>query len=154
MSKQDSHFITVFSLVIGTLATIAIIIFVIARYVGAHTQEREVLSETEYIHKVQRNVAPFEAEAVAGQSNAGVAIAPAAIAASGSAASGGSLSMPTTGKQLFEQTCSACHGPGIAGAPKAGDKAAWAPHLAKGLATLYDHALHGFHGSTGVTPAK
>ncbi len=153
MSKQDSHFITVFSLVIGTLATIAIIIFVIARYVGAHTQEREVLSETEYIHKVQRNVAPFEAEAVAGQSNAGLAIAPATVAASGSAASGG-LSMPTTGKQLFEQTCSACHGPGIAGAPKAGDKAAWAPHLAKGLATLYDHALHGFHGSTGVMPAK
>jgi cytochrome c5 len=149
VSKQDSHFITVFSLVIGTLATVAIVIFVIARYVGAHTQEREVLSETEYIHKVRRNVAPFEAEAIAGQSNAGLAIAPAA-----GAASGGGLSMPTTGKQLFEQTCSACHGPGIAGAPKAGDKAAWAPHLAKGLATLYDHALHGFHGSTGVMPAK
>ncbi len=149
MSKQDSHFITVFSLVIGTLATVAIVIFVIARYVGAHTQEREVLSETEYIHKVRRNVAPFEEEAVAGQSNASLAIARAA-----GAASGGGLSMPTTGKQLFEQTCSACHGPGIAGAPKAGDKAAWAPHLAKGLATLYAHALHGFHGSTGVMPAK
>ena len=62
--------------------------------------------------------------------------------------------MPTSGKALFEQTCSACHGAGIAGAPKAGDKSAWAPHIAKGLPTLYDHALHGFTGSTGTMPAK
>jgi cytochrome c5 len=62
--------------------------------------------------------------------------------------------MPKTGEALFQQTCSACHGAGIAGAPKAGDKAAWAPRIAKGTATLYDHALHGFQGTAGVMPAK
>lgn len=153
MSKQDSHFINVFSMVIGLLVTIAILIFIFARYVGSRTQERQILSDTEYIHRVEQRVTPFQREAIAGQNNAGLAIAPAAGAASSTGSSSG-LGVPTTGKALFEQTCSACHGPGVAGAPKAGDKAAWARHLAKGLATLYDHALHGFHGSSGIMPAK
>ena len=151
MSKQDTHFINVFSLVIGMLATIAILIFVLARYVGSRTQSREIRTETEYIKDVSKRVAPFAQEAIAGQNNAALAIKPSAGAAS---AGSGALGIPTTGKQLFEQTCSACHGPGIAGAPKAGDKAAWAPHIAKGLPTLYDHALHGFTGHTGTMPAK
>ena len=153
MSKQDSHFINVFSMVIGLLVTVAILIFVFARYVGSRTQEREILSDTEYIHRVEHRVAPFEREAIAGQNNAGLAIASAPSSAAAASPAGG-MGIPTTGKALFEQTCSACHGPGLAGAPKAGDKAAWARHLAKGLATLYDHALHGFHGSTGIMPAK
>ena len=148
MSKQDTHFINVFSLVLGVLATAAILIFVLARYVGAHTEGKEVLSDTEYIKDVSKRVAPFAEEAIAGQNNAVPAAAPTAAAGSGTSG------IPTTGQQLFQQTCSACHGPGVAGAPKAGDKAAWAPHIAKGLPTLYEHALHGFHGRSGIMPAK
>src|SRR5690606_19437703 len=37
-----------------------------------------------------------------------------------------------TGQQVFESTCSACHTSGVAGAPKVGDKAAWAPFIDKG----------------------
>jgi len=58
------------------------------------------------------------------------------------------------GKKLFESVCTACHGMGIAGSPKFGDKAAWAPRIAKGLDTLYDHAIHGFQGNAGVMPPK
>ena len=155
MSKQDTHFINVFSLVIGMLVAIAILIFIIAHYVGSHTQARQVLTETQYIKSVAKRVAPFGQEAVAGQNNAAPAIKPAASTAStGSSGGSGATGIPTTGKQLFQQTCSACHGPGVAGAPKAGDKAAWAPHIAKGLPTLYKHALHGFHGHAGIMPAK
>ena len=39
-------------------------------------------------------------------------------------------------------------------APKAGDKAAWAPRMAKGKDTLYQHALQGFQGSSGFMPPK
>ena len=46
------------------------------------------------------------------------------------------------------------HGLGIAGAPKAGDHAAWAPRIAKGKATLYEHAIKGFNGTAGVMPPK
>lgn len=58
------------------------------------------------------------------------------------------------GKSLFGQACVACHGAGIAGAPKFGDKAAWAPRIAQGTATLYQHAIAGFQGKAGVMPPK
>jgi len=43
---------------------------------------------------------------------------------------------------------------GIAGAPKLGEQAIWAPRIAKGMETLFLHALQGFQGETGVMPAK
>ncbi|MFO1408956.1 MAG: c-type cytochrome [Steroidobacteraceae bacterium] len=62
--------------------------------------------------------------------------------------------MPKDGAAPFESTCKVCHGPGLAGAPKAGDKVAWAPRIAQGKATLYEHALKGFTGKTGVMLPK
>jgi cytochrome c5 len=154
VSKQDTHFINMFSLVIGGLVAIALIFFAVARAIGARTEGREARSGTEYAEGVGARVAPFEQEAVAGQNNAALAMPTLAGGASQTGGSAGGLPVPTSGQQLFEQTCSACHGAGIAGAPKAGDKAAWARHIAKGLPTLYQHALHGFTGSTGTMPAK
>jgi cytochrome c5 len=58
------------------------------------------------------------------------------------------------GKTLYTATCQACHGAGIAGAPKFGDKAAWAGRIAQGQATLYEHAIKGFQGKAGVMPPK
>src|SRR5450759_1160171 len=40
------------------------------------------------------------------------------------------------GKKIFESACVVCHGAGIAGAPKAGDKTAWAPRLKSGMDAL------------------
>ena len=48
----------------------------------------------------------------------------------------------------------ACHGAGIAGAPKFGDKAAWAPRIKQGDDVLYEHAIKGFQGKTGMMPPK
>ncbi len=58
------------------------------------------------------------------------------------------------GKKVFDSACTACHGAGIAGAPKFGDKAAWAPRIAQGINTLDTHALQGFQGKAGVMPPK
>jgi cytochrome c5 len=44
---------------------------------------------------------------------------------------------------VYEKTCAVCHATGLAGAPKFGDKAAWAPRIATGLNTLHNSALHG-----------
>jgi cytochrome c5 len=65
--------------------------------------------------------------------------APAAAPQQTAAAAGAS------GEALYKQTCFACHGTGAAGAPKFGDKAAWAPRVAKGVPTLVDHATKGFN---------
>jgi cytochrome c5 len=58
------------------------------------------------------------------------------------------------GKKVFEASCQACHGTGVAGAPKSGDKAAWAPRIKQGSATLYEHAIKGFQGKAGLMPPK
>jgi cytochrome c5 len=58
------------------------------------------------------------------------------------------------GKRVFESTCTVCHGAGLAGAPKVGDKAAWAPRIAQGINVLYAHAIGGLTGKGGVMPPK
>lgn len=50
-----------------------------------------------------------------------------------------------SGEKVYNTTCSACHLGGVANSPKFGDKAAWAPRIAKGKDTLYEHALKGFN---------
>ena len=150
MSKQDTHFFNVFSLVIGLLVAVAIGLFALARVVASHTQDRQVLSEADYAKNVAARIAPPSHEAVAGQDNSALAIKAPGPAGAGSA----EVSIPKNGTELFQQICSACHGQGIAGAPRAGDKAAWGPRIAKGKAVLYDHAIHGFTGSAGTMPPK
>ena len=54
------------------------------------------------------------------------------------------------GKKVYESTCIACHGIGVANAPKFGDKKAWAPHLMHGTEHLYENALKG----TGAMPPR
>ena len=68
---------------------------------------------------------------------------------------GTAAAKPAGGKGTFEAVCTACHGQGIAGAPKAGDKAAWGPRIAKGSALLYEHAVKGFNAmpDKGGNPA-
>ena len=76
-----------------------------------------------------------------------VAVAIPTVAAAGAPAAAG-------GEGVYKSACVACHGAGIAGAPKAGDKAAWSPRIAQGKPTLYDHAVKGYQGKAGVMPAK
>jgi cytochrome c5 len=78
-------------------------------------------------------------------------IAATAPAPSGPAAApGAAKSAAKPGEALYQSVCTACHGAGIAGAPKTGDKAAWKPRIAQGIDTLYDHALKG----KGAMPPK
>ena len=50
---------------------------------------------------------------------------------------------PKDGPTVYNTVCGACHNTGAAGAPKAGDKAAWGPRIAQGKDTLYKSALNG-----------
>jgi|ADGO01.1.fsa_nt_gi Cytochrome c5 len=54
------------------------------------------------------------------------------------------------GRSVWVETCLACHTSDFAGAPQVTDAAAWAPRIAKGKDTLYQHALEGFHGPDGT----
>jgi len=82
--------------------------------------------------------------AVASTSTASPPAAAAAPAATPSAsAAAASIVGKTDGKATYDKTCAVCHATGLAGAPKFGDKAAWAPRIAAGLDTLHNSALHG-----------
>ncbi|HJW02315.1 MAG TPA: c-type cytochrome [Azospira sp.] len=59
------------------------------------------------------------------------------------AAAAASDGKPKDAQTIYGSVCVACHGSGAAGAPKAGDKAAWAPRIAQGKEALYKSALNG-----------
>ncbi|HMN57808.1 MAG TPA: c-type cytochrome, partial [Ottowia sp.] len=87
------------------------------------------------------------APAAAATETAAAAAAPAATAAAAPAGGGVDLA---AGKKIYDTTCVACHGSGVAGAPKFGDKAAWAPRLAAGFDEVLKIATEG----KGAMPPK
>lgn len=93
--------------------------------------------------------APADTAPAATPAAAPVAAAPAAEAAP-AAASPTPAAAADTGKNIYSTTCVACHGSGVAGAPKFGDKAAWAPFIAKGMDDMVQNATKGI----GAMPPK
>ena len=65
-----------------------------------------------------------------------------------------------SGKEVVEASCFACHGSGANGAPKIGDKQAWAKRTAQGLTSLTASALKGIRqmpphgGNTNLTDTE
>jgi cytochrome c5 len=142
--SSDTQFFNAFSLVLGVLIAFAIVLFAVARSIGADTQAAAVLLEPLHLADVRKNIAPFAQVAVAGKDNSALA------ALSSPAGAAPAVSVPTTGEQAFKEVCSACHSTGVNGAPKIGDHAAWAPRIALGKDTLYKDAIAG----KGNMPAK
>jgi cytochrome c5 len=149
VSKHDTHFFNNFSVVMGILISVAILLIVLARNVASGTQNEHVKTDPMLVQEVDARIQPYAREAVAGQDNSAMQIAQASAAPAAAPAAA-----PTNGEELYHSTCSACHGLGIAGAPKFGDHAAWAPRMAEGKSTLYKHALEGYTGKTGMMPPK
>ena len=46
-------------------------------------------------------------------------------------------------KKIYDTKCMACHNTGVAGAPKLGDKEAWAPRIATGMDAMLTNATNG-----------
>ena len=61
-------------------------------------------------------------------------------------AGGGGAAGSRSGEEVVKAVCAACHQAGVAGAPKIGDKAAWAPHIKEGLQHLAGMAIKGNKG--------
>ena len=67
------------------------------------------------------------------------------------------------GEATFKKTCAICHATGVAGAPKLGSSADWAPRIKQGMDVLYKHAIDGKPpgmppkgtcSTTGINPAS
>lgn len=114
-------------MVLAALAAIALVFYIIAHVVTSGDDEAQTTTRME--DKIRDNIAPV------GQVNVGEAPAQAAPAAAAA----------RTGDQVYNGSCVACHGSGVAGAPKVGDAAAWQPRAAKGIDQLVKNATTGIN---------
>jgi len=144
-AAQDKKFFNIFSIVLGFLVLVAVGLYVLARVVADHTQVPQIQEDPAIRAAVAERIAPVAKLAVAGKDNSALAVVKPAAA---------EPAKEMGGEEVYNMACVACHGAGIAGAPKFGDKAAWAPRIAEGPDTLHKHALEGFTGKTGFMPPK
>ena len=72
-----------------------------------------------------------------------------ALAAAALSLSAG-LAHAADGKEVYNQACAMCHVPGLANAPKFGDKAAWEPRIKTGREAMLTAVIKG----KGAMPAK
>ncbi len=167
-SKSNPIKTAIFVLV-GVL-TLIIGVFLLAKFaVGTH----QVGATNELANKpeiVAKRIAPVVSLLVVPQATSGtpaVAAAPSTSTAAPVAAPavvaalipaalpvGAAPAAAGGGEGVYKGGCVACHGAGIAGSPKFGDKVAWAPRIAQGKPTLYEHAIKGYIGKAGAMPAK
>jgi cytochrome c5 len=141
------------SIAIGAVALVVGIVLMVQLAVGFYgsrsMKDEAAMSEA----AVAKRLAPVAKLAVdpnapkaAPAAPAAAPVAPAAIPPAPAAGAGGA----DAGKATYDATCAACHATGVAGAPKAGDKAAWAARLKEGKPHLYEHAIKG----KGAMPPK
>ena len=147
-ASHDRTFFDTFLLVLGILVGVTIGLIIIARIIATNTSVANRAEDPVYQRQVEERIRPVARVAIAGQDNS--ALAPPAAAAAVAVTAAADL----TGEQVYNQACVACHGAGVAGAPKFGDKAAWAPRIAQGMDTLHAHALQGYQGKAGYMPPK
>jgi len=145
-TTHDKHFYDSFMVVLGLLILVAILLGLLARAIGLNTQATSILDDENLAIATTERLSPVGKVAIAGADNSSLE-PPKQQAAAVAAAD-------ISGDQVYSTACSACHGAGIAGAPKYGDKAAWGARIGQGTATLYKHALEGFQGKSGFMPAK
>lgn len=148
---------------IGSFALI-IGIFMLAYFaVGTHSVGKSV-ENANTPEATAKRIAPVTTLAIDASKAPVPALIPVAATSNMAAAPIVAVAIPTAavasattaagGEGVYKNTCTACHGAGIAGAPKTGDKAAWTARIAQGKPKLYDHAILGYQGKAGVMPAK
>ena len=126
----------------GGLGVFAIVLIIIASKLTSEVSDYK-LEEV-----VVENIKPVGQVYIAGQNEPEDTVA--AVVVAGGGAGDAAAAEPRSGEQVYNSNCMACHGTGAAGAPKLGDKAAWAPRIATGVDAMLGVAIKG----KGAMPPK
>ena len=137
---SDREFLRAFSALVAALGVLTAVLFLLAGFVVDKTSPQQQPDSRAIAERIR----------------------PIGEVAIGQVPSGGGISIISTanaagddkGKGVFDRACVACHGSGVAGAPKLGDKAAWKGRIAQAPDTLYKHAIGGYQGKSGFMPPK
>ena len=140
MSMSDQAFTKNFVVMIGGFIVLTVILLILAYIMAgptttAMTQMKRAEGEAILVAKMQPigSISVEKAGEVAGE--------PVQVAA-------------MSGGAVYASSCIACHGAGVAGAPKFGDAAQWSDRIAQGMETLVSNAINGYQGKSGYMPAK
>ena len=139
-------------IVIGTVALIIAIVLtaqLAVGFYGARSMKGDAAMSDEAVAK---RLAPVATLAVDPNAPAPAPAPPASAPPAAAQVAAKAEPGPQAGKATYDATCSVCHATGVAGAPKAGDKAAWSARLkaAKGKAGLHASSIKG----KGAMPPK
>jgi cytochrome c5 len=145
--SDDQKNIDLILLTIGVLIAVAVGLFVIARDMSNETMARMELNDPVVQAAVDERIRPAGYVVLDGETVEDEADVAAVV--------GAEVALEKlSGPQVYNAACIACHGGGIAGAPKTGDTAAWGPRIAAGMDSLNNNALNGLSGSAGFMPPK
>ena len=153
-ADHDRKFFDIFMVVLGSLVVITIGIYALAQVVQARTQSQVQKDDPVVQALIEARIRPVGQVAIAGADNS-------ALGAPGGGASGAAappaaapVAQAMSGEEVYNQACAACHGAGVAGAPKLADAAAWSARIDQGVDTLVSHAIDGYQGEAGYMPPK
>lgn len=141
VSESEIKSLRLLSGLLVGLVGFAIVLLILA-YIISNGMDGGQPTDSTSAQQVQQRIAPVGKDYIAGKSQPPAPQQKQAQASASSSA--GQQKKQLTGKQVVENTCSACHGTGVMGAPKIGSTKDWKPRFEKGRQTLYRHAEHGF----------
>jgi len=125
---SDNDFLKNFSLMIGALIVLTVVIYVLAQNVAGEKTKTAKSSNDD--KALVARIEPVGKLVLAGAVGSTVSSAQAA-----------------DGAGTYNTACVGCHGSGAAGAPKTGDKAAWKARIAKGMPAMYNIGIKGKPGT-------
>ncbi|MEM7280573.1 MAG: c-type cytochrome [Pseudomonadota bacterium] len=141
--EQDRQFFDTFMLVLGLLVLFMFAMMILASSLASRVDKTEAVSAA----MTEERIKPIGQVILVGDEEA-------AAQAAANQVADAQAALPLSGKEVYEQACFACHGAGVAGAPKFGDAPAWTARIAQGNDVLYSNAINGFTGEAGIMLAK
>ncbi len=130
--EEETAFMQVFPIVLGSLILFTVIIFVIARFI-APGDMRAADADPRVLAMIDKRIEPVGRVRTSPPD-------PSQMQASAQAPSG-----PMSGEQVYNAACAACHATGVLQAPRFRNTEDWALRMGKGIDGLVASAIAGIN---------